>query len=241
MRVGRRRTGRRIATAAGRLATFAGAGAHNPPMTHPPSVASRRAGTLLLADISGYTGFLGDVTSAHLEIVDTPEPPAAYSVMSHLLDTIVDAIAPGFELTKVEGDAVFAVSADEAPSGPALVTAIHAWYDAFRAGLERAKSEWQCTCSACVRISDLDLKFILHRGTWIAQAIAGHEELLGPDVNLVHRLLKNHARELIGLRPYALLTASAVDALAVPPDGFVRGLEDLDGIGPVEVRVLALV
>jgi class 3 adenylate cyclase len=205
-----------------------------------PPVASRRAGTLLLADISGYTGFLGDVTAAHLEIVDTAEPPAAYSVMSHLLDTIVDAIAPGFELTKVEGDAVFAVSAADAPIGAALVAAIHAWYDAFRAGLEQAKSEWHCTCNACVRISDLDLKFILHRGTWIAQAIAGHEELLGPDVNLVHRLLKNHAREMIGLRPYALFTASAADQLAVPPDGFVEGLEEIDGMGPVEVRVLAL-
>jgi hypothetical protein len=209
-------------------------------MTHPPSVASRRAGTLLLADISGYTGFLGDVTAAHLEIVDTADPPAAYNVMSHLLDTIVDAIAPGFELTKVEGDAVFAVSAPDAPTGPSLVAAIQAWYGAFQAGLERAKSEWYCTCTACVRIADLDLKFILHRGSWIAQVIAGHEELLGPDVNLVHRLLKNHARDVIGVRPYALLTASAADELGVPADGFVRGVEDLDGIGPVEVRMLAL-
>jgi hypothetical protein len=26
----------------------------------------------------------------------------------------------------------------------------------------------------------------------------------------------------------------------VPPDGFVEGLEEVDGMGPVEVRVLAL-
>ena len=205
-----------------------------------PPVASRRAGTLLLADISGYTGFLGDVTEAHRELVDTADPPAAYSVMSSLLDTIIDAITPGFELVKVEGDAVFAVSAAESPTGAAFVPAVRSWYTAFRAGLERAKGDWSCTCAACVRISDLDLKFVIHEGTWIAQSIARREELLGPDVNLVHRLLKNHVRDVIGLRPYALVTASAMQALAIPPEGFVDSREGVEGIGSVAVRILPL-
>jgi hypothetical protein len=205
-----------------------------------PPVASHRAGTLLLADISGYTGFLGDVTEAHRELVDTADPPAAYAVMSSLLDTIIDAITPGFDLAKVEGDAVFAVSAAEPPTGAALVAAVRSWYGAFRTGLERAKGDWSCTCAACVRISDLDLKFVIHHGTWVAQSIARREELLGPDVNLVHRLLKNHVREVIGIRPYALLTAAAAEALAVPADGWLDGREDVDGIGSVAVRILPL-
>jgi class 3 adenylate cyclase len=205
-----------------------------------PPLASRRAGTLVLADISGYTRFLGDVTEAHREIVDSADPPAAYGVMSSLLDTIIDALTPGFDLAKVEGDAVFAVSAAESPVGAALVTAVRSWYVAFRTGLERAKGDWSCTCNACVRIADLDLKFVIHHGTWIARSIARREELLGPDVNLVHRLLKNHVRAVIGIRPYALLTAAAAEALAIPPDGFVDGREDVEGIGSVAVRILPL-
>jgi hypothetical protein len=78
-----------------------------------PGPASRREGALLLADISGYTGFLEGVAVAHREIIlDAPEPPAAYAVMSSLLDAISTALEPTFVIAKLEGDAVFAVDDD---------------------------------------------------------------------------------------------------------------------------------
>ena len=51
-------------------------------------------GCLLLADITGYTQYMGDTELTH-----------AQDVVADLLDTIVNAIEPAFQLSKLEGDA----------------------------------------------------------------------------------------------------------------------------------------
>lgn len=210
-------------------------------VTLSPTPASRRRGALLLADISGYTSFLRGVAEAHVAlIVEADEPPPAYAVLSQLLDTMVAAVAPTFRLAKFEGDAMFAVADDGIVHGQAVLDCMRACYASFRDRLAAAGSEWTCTCAACARVADLDLKFVLHHGDYVAQSIAGREELLGPDVNVVHRLLKNHARELVGAVPYALITDAAARALDVPTAGMVTGDEAYDDTPPVRVHVLAL-
>ena len=201
-------------------------------------------GALLLADISGYTGFLQGVADAHRDlIIDVDEPPAAYALMSSLLDVMVTSMVPPFRLAKFEGDAVFAVApdADLALRGSAVLDCLRACYAAFTARLGEANSRWTCTCGSCSRVQALDLKFVLHHGAYVVQRIAGQEELLGPEVNVAHRLLKNHALELVGGRPYALLTDAALAALDVPAEGMVATTETYDNIPPIPAHVLALV
>lgn len=202
---------------------------------------SRGRGTLLLGDISGYTGFLNGVAEAHrVLILDAEEPPAAYAVLSGLLDGMLAAIEPTFRLAKFEGDAIFAVEDGPLPHGSAVLDCIHACYDAFREQLGLAGSQWTCTCVACARIHDLDLKFVLHHGDYVVHRIASQEELAGPDVIVAHRLLKNHARDLVGDRPYVLLTDATLEALEVPAEGMLAGLETYDGLPSLKVHVLAL-
>ena len=74
----------------------------------------------------------------------------------------------------------------------------------------------------------------------MVQRIAGREELLGPDVNVAHRLLKNHVRDLLGTRPYALLTDVALQALEVPADEMEAMTERYNDLPPIPVHVLAL-
>lgn len=225
-----------------------GSGAYHPVVTDPlPSPAGtiaaprQRQGTLVLADISGFTGFLQGVADAHMDlIVEADEPPAAYSMMSHLLDTIVGAMAPTFEIAKLEGDAVFAVAEEGSVDGPGLLAAIHDWYRTFRAAYAAAWAQRTCPCGACVRMGQLDLKFVVHHGRFVTQSIAGRSELLGPSVNAVHRLLKNHARELVGVPAYVLVTDDASTALAMPLDGFVPGVESYPDVPDIAVHVLAL-
>ena len=206
----------------------------------PITVGSRQRGALLLADITGYTAFLQGVAEAHRAlIVDADQPPAAYAVLSHLLDTMVASIAPTFRLAKFEGDAIFAVADEALPEGPQVLDCLRACYASFRERLAAAGTEWTCTCSACA-LGGLDLKFVLHHGDYVAQSIAGREELLGPDINIVHRLLKNHAREVIGPRPYALVTDAAAEALGIPTDGMVAAEEAYDDTPPIPVHILAL-
>jgi Protein of unknown function (DUF2652) len=71
----------------------------------------------------------------------------------------------------------------------------------FREQLGVAGSQWTCTCNSCARIHDLDLKFVIHHGDYVIHRIANQEELAGPDVIVAHRLLKNHAKDLVGDRP----------------------------------------
>ena len=203
--------------------------------------ASRGRGALLLADISGYTGFLQGVADAHVElIVDAPEPPPAYGLLSHLLDTILESLQPMFRLAKLEGDAVFAVEAVEIESGEAVLERVRACYVAFSDQLASAGSMWTCTCDTCARIGALDLKFVLHHGAYVIQPVAGQAEVLGSDVNIAHRLLKNHARELVGDHAYVLVSDAAAGALGIPTTGMVAGEETYEGIPPIAVHVLAL-
>lgn len=210
-------------------------------MSVPFPTAERRRGALLLADISGYTGFLQGVADAHRDlIVEADEPPPAYALLSHLLDTMLASLVPQFALVKFEGDAIFAVEGEALPHGEAVLDCLRACYSAFREQLGDAGMQWTCTCEACARIGNLDLKFVLHHGSYVAQSIAGHEELLGSDVNLVHRLLKNHARELVGSGAYALITDPAATALGIPTTGMIVGEEAYDDTPSVAVHVLPL-
>lgn len=205
------------------------------------SHSSHGRGALLLADISGYTGFLQGVADAHVAlIVEAPEPPPAYSLLSHLLDTILESLQPMFRLAKLEGDAVFAVEATEIEAGDGVLDRVRACYAAFSEQLASADSMWTCTCDACARIGSLDLKFVLHHGAYVIQPIAGQSELLGPEVNVAHRLLKNHARELVGDVPYVLVTDAAAGALGISMVGMAAGEETYDGVPPIPVLVLAL-
>ncbi len=205
--------------------------------------AARARGTLLLADISGYTGFLQGVADAHHALIlEADEPPVAYALMSSLLDAMVTAVVPPFRLAKFEGDAIFAVAPDPefALRGADVLACLRACHGAFTARLAEANSLWTCTCGSCARVHELGLKFVLHHGDYVVQPIAGREELLGPEVNIAHRLLKNHAVDLIGVRPYALLTDAALVALGVSAEGMVATTETYEHVPPIPAHVLPL-
>ncbi|MGE5199631.1 MAG: DUF2652 domain-containing protein, partial [Rhodospirillaceae bacterium] len=124
--------------------------------------------------------------------------------------------------------------------GADLLACLRACHAEFMALLAEAHTRWTCTCEACARIDGLGLKFVLHHGDYVVQRIVGREELAGPDVIVVHRLLKNRARDLVGDRPYALLSDAVVRALDVPGDGMVAAVERYDDLPPVAVHILPL-
>ena len=176
-------------------------------------------GTMLLADISGYTAFLRAVAQAHAaDMTAGTFVPAAYPLLGSLLDGIVERVTPPFALSKLEGDAVFAFAADAELRlrGPSVLGCLATCYEAFRARLDAARDLMTCTCDACSSIGELDLKFVLHHGEYILQKVAGHQELLGPDVTVAHLLLKNHVADHLGRSAYALFTKSAAAQLEVP-------------------------
>jgi hypothetical protein len=198
-------------------------------------------GTLLLADISGYTAFFRAVQEAHFADLKAGDfVPEAYPLLSSLLDGIVAALVPPFTLSKLEGDAVFAFDGARKVTGTDLVDLLHTCHDGFRQRLETALELMPCSCEACTRIGTLEVKFVVHQGEFVATSIAGHQELLGPDVTVAHLLLKNHVPELLGHSSYALFSDAATTALDVPLDGTREIAERYDHYPPVEAHVLAL-
>ena len=172
-------------------------------------------GILVLADVSGFTAFLASTELEH-----------AHDVLAELLQLIIEGLRPSLTLAEVEGDAVFAYGAAETfTPGSTLLDLIDRTYAAFHGRVEAIRRHTTCSCSACRAIPTLDLKFIVHYGRFVLQAVAGPGKPLGSDVNLAHRLLKNHIAETTGWRAYALLTEEAVRALAIDPSGMLMHSE----------------
>jgi len=94
-------------------------------------------------------------------------------------------------------------------------------------------------CTACPLISNLDLKMFLHEGSFVHQEIYGRTELLGPAVNLVHRLLKNSIQAQVGHRHYLYLTDAAAARLRITDAG-TGHVEEYADAGPVSGRVMDL-
>ena len=87
-------------------------------------------------------------------------------------------------------------------------------YFGFRRRRRDVRQATSCECNACSRIPDLDLKFVVHHGEAIVQKVAGRQELLGSDVIVVHRLLKNEVVERLDIGAYALITQACIDVSA---------------------------
>lgn len=209
-------------------------------MITPPRTA---AGPLVLADIGGYTSFLRTVQVAHAgDAFANGQVPDAYGLVSSLLDGIIGRLIPPFTLSKLEGDAVFAYATDASvvPHGSALIACIEACYAEFRLRLGAAHDVWACRCDACVRIDQLDLKFIVHAGPFVVQAIGGTTELAGPEVVMAHRLLKNEAATVLGRGAYALVTAAAVERLEVPVAAAVPLTAAYEHYEPIEAFAFPL-
>ena len=206
----------------------------------PPRAAD---GPLLLADIGGYTSFLRAVQTAHADDAFAEgNIPDAYGLVSSLLDGIVGRLVPPFTLSKLEGDAVFvyATTDDALPHGAGLTACIASCYEEFHRRLEAAHGVWSCRCDACMRIDQLDLKFILHAGPFVIQEIAGTAELVGPEVVMAHRLLKSDAAEVVGRGAYALLTRQAVERFAVPAEDAIPMIASYEHYEPIETLVFPL-
>ena len=198
--------------------------------------------TLLLADISGYTAFLSAVGTAHREQLDLGETPPAYPLMTTLLDAIVHSLAPPFTLAKLEGDAVFAYAdaGDLDLRGDALTDCLQACYTSFRGHLRKTEDALTCTCDACSSGARLDLKFVLHHGSYVAQTIAGNTELLGPDVTTAHRMLKNDVVSTTGWPAYALISEAAAAYLGVSGETGIRLDLEYEHVGRVGAIALPL-
>jgi class 3 adenylate cyclase len=196
---------------------------------------------LLLADISGYTAFMASVERAH-GVDFSAGIPAGFAVLGELLDAVIEGVEPDFEVAKLEGDAVFASApvASLDGRGTEVLGRLMDLYQAFRSRREQqARSARDHVCTACPVVGSLDLKMVLHRGQAVRQTVGSQTELLGPAVNVVHRLLKNSVQTRLGYRPYVFLTDAAANGLRLTELG-VEHREEYPDVGSISGRAVKL-
>ena len=111
-------------------------------------------------------------------------------------------------------------------------------YMAFRDQADAAHRRTTCECRACKAIPTLDLKFFVHHGDYIVQNVSGIRELVGSDVNLAHRLMKNHIAEATGWKAYALFTEVGLEHLGVRPEGRHAQIETYEHLGNIQTYSL---
>ncbi|HEX5014576.1 MAG TPA: DUF2652 domain-containing protein [Candidatus Limnocylindrales bacterium] len=186
-------------------------------------------GTLLLADLTGYTAYLSGSEIEH-----------APMIAGDLLETIVGRLEPPFRLSKFEGDAAFLYVEDGRADPSLQLDAIEAAYFSFRRRLRSIDAATACDCNSCRLAPRLDLKLFVHHGQFVVSAIAGRDELAGSDVILAHRLLKGAAAST-RRAGFVEFTAAAATALGVADDGAAAHLtETFDHVGTVDATVVDL-
>lgn len=181
---------------------------------------STRRALLLIGDIGGYTRFmrLHRLSLAH-----------AQENTTRLLEAMIDAV-PRLQLVGIEGDAVFLYvpepeDEEVAASIAGVAASIHR---AFHAEQERIGELTLCPCDACHQIGSLTVKVVSHLGEVVEQTVRGHASVAGPDVILVHRMLKNS----VPVDEYVLMTKPVLErSEAAVRDRFTQLDEELEGLG----------
>jgi uncharacterized protein YndB with AHSA1/START domain len=191
---------------------------------------SAQSGFLVVADITGYSTYLSHSELEH-----------ATNVLKALLDLLIDHAKSPLVMSGLEGDAVLSYTIDsDRFEGQAFVELIEQTYVAFKRAIDLMVMNTSCACNACANINALDLKFFVHHGEFIVQELAGRDELVGTDVNLIHRLMKNSIIAETGISAYTFFTSKAVDRLAI--DGLTVDLtpyhESFPDVGEVRGWVL---
>jgi len=193
-------------------------------------MAETRHGYLVLADISGYTGYLAQVELEH-----------AQEILTDLLECIVEKFKTALTISKLEGDAVFAnVDEENIPRPESLLELVETTYVEFRRRRDSSLRSTTCTCRACQSMATLELKFFIHHGDYMVQSISGIRELVGSDVNLIHRLTKNHVTEATGWKAYVMFTKAALDCIGLELEGLHTQDETYEHLGTVPTRTFDL-
>jgi len=179
-----------------------------------------------IPDISGFTKFINETEISH-----------SSHIIRELLELIVDSNAMNLTVSEFEGDAVFFFRDGVAPDIYEVAEQARKMFVKFHTHLKKYEINRICQCGACKTASQLSLKFISHFGEASAYSIKDHSKLIGKDVILVHRLLKNS----IPVNEYLLVTKNLGENSKNKSEthrwlDFKNGEDSYDEIGTVKYR-----
>jgi len=146
---------------------------------------------IYIPDISGFTRFVNDTEIQHSQ-----------HIIEELLEIILQSNDLNFEVSEIEGDAVLFYREGDPPQPNQISRQIKNMFLNFHSYLQVIERDTVCQCGACRTASRLTLKFFLHYGEIGISKIRDHTKLMGKNVILAHRLMKNN----VDSNEYLLMT-----------------------------------
>ncbi len=135
---------------------------------------------IFIPDISGFTNFVNKTAIEH-----------SRHITSELLEIIINSNNLDLVISEIEGDAVLFYKNDNIPSFEKVFEQAKEMFLNFHTHLKNIEETNVCQCGACRTASNLSLKFITHLGETNEVNVKDFKKLIGSDLILAHRLLKN--------------------------------------------------
>lgn len=152
---------------------------------------------ICIPDISGFTKFMSDA-----------EADLSAKVVPALLNQIIYSNEIGLKVSEIEGDAVLFYRRGDLPPLKKLIDQCTAFYSEFYKQLQTLDTKYMSETNGEPIIKSLGLKIILHYGEDVeAVTIGKHIKLMGEDVIIAHKLLKNK----IDKNDYILFSQALLD------------------------------
>ena len=188
---------------------------------------------LCMPDISGFTEFMSEI-----------DFELSSKVIPSLLNQIIYSNEIGLKISEIEGDAVLFFRQGELPTFKELIEQCKFFYNEFYEQLHVLKNNNGKSKGASKIPKILGLKIVLHFGNEVAQAPIGNRvKLMGEDVIVAHRLLKNN----LEIDEYILISQELMDQYRIleEQDDFdwnelEHGQIEVDHIGTVNFNYLTL-
>jgi hypothetical protein len=142
---------------------------------------------LFIPDISGYTQFINSTNIKY-----------SSKLIHELLEIIVDSNILNLKIAEIQGDAILFYRIGTPPSISKLESQVKRTFLSFQERLEQMRTKYDLLRKA----PNLSLKIIVHYGIVGTIRIKNIVKLLGTDMVVAHRILKNNIKE----KEYLLMT-----------------------------------
>lgn len=149
-------------------------------------------GLIFIPDISGFSRFVSEMEIEHSRLI-----------IGELLEILIDANQTGLTVSEIEGDAILFYKFGDPPPLEEVFLQVKGMFEAFHKNLMNYENRRYCQCKACLSAIDLTLKVITHYGEFTGYKVKDFNKLIGKDIIVAHRLLKND----IANHEYWLVTA----------------------------------
>ena len=188
-----------------------------------------KSAIIYIPDISGFTKFVTETEIRHSE-----------HIISELMEVILKSNLLDFKISEIEGDAVLFYRTGAPPKIEEVIELSKQMFLNFHNHLRIIERDNVCQCGACQTVSNLTLKFITHFGNLSEVEIRDFNKIMGSDVILAHRLLKNKvdSREYLLLSQKYLETQSSVSNDSEEWITYKENIEEIDSFGKVNTKYI---